>query len=94
LRRMGYARFAFVEQAVEGEQIHTTVGLFGDDMPPAAWKNFTPTLATNLWHYGARVAGAVIRRTPGLRTMAPRGRWFDIHADLPPAKPTTVSALG
>jgi FkbM family methyltransferase len=92
LRRMGYARFAFVEQAVEGEQIHTTIGLFGDEMSPRAWKNFTPALATNLWLDGVRAFGAVIRRTPGLRAIAPRGRWFDIHADLAPATRPTLSA--
>jgi hypothetical protein len=47
-------------------------------------------LATNLWLYGVRVLGAVLRRTPGLRAYAPRTRWFDIHADLAPQ--TTVSA--
>jgi FkbM family methyltransferase len=92
LRRMGYARLAFVEQDVEGEQIHTTVGLFGDEIPPSAWKNSTRMLATNLWLYGVRVLGAVLRRTPGLRTFAPRTRWFDIHADLAPVTQTTVSA--
>jgi FkbM family methyltransferase len=82
LRRMGYARFAFVDQTVEGEQIHATTGLFSDDMPATVWRGFTQARATNVWLHAARALGAVIRRTPGLRAVAPRVRWFDIHADL------------
>jgi FkbM family methyltransferase len=82
LRRMGYTRFALIDQTSEGKQIHSTSGLFTDDLPSDAWKSFAITLATNLGHYGGRALSAAIRRTPGFRQLAPRGRWFDIHARL------------
>jgi FkbM family methyltransferase len=82
LHRLGYARFAFVDQTAAGNQIHSTLGLFIDDLPPAAWKGFVTARATNLWLFGVRALSAIARRTPGLRSIAPRGRWFDIHADL------------
>jgi FkbM family methyltransferase len=82
LHRLGYARFAFVDQTAAGNQIHSTLGLFIDDLPPAAWKGFVTAKATNLWLFGVRALSAIVRRTPGLRSIAPGGRWFDIHADL------------
>jgi FkbM family methyltransferase len=82
LHRLGYPRFAFVDQTAAGNQIHSTLGLFMDDLPPAVWKGFDTARATNLWLFGVRALGAIARRTPGLRSVAPRGRWFDIHADL------------
>jgi hypothetical protein len=82
LRRMGYARFAFVDQTVEGEQTPATTGLFSDDIPATMWRGFTQARATNVCLQVARALGAVIRRTPGLRAVAPRVRWFDIHVDL------------
>jgi FkbM family methyltransferase len=82
LHRLGYTRFAFVDQTAVGNQIHSTLGLFIDDLPPAAWTGFVTARATNLWLFGLRALSAIVRRTPGLRSVAPRGRWFDIHADL------------
>jgi FkbM family methyltransferase len=82
LHRLGYTRFAFVDQTAAGNQIHSTLGLFIEDLPPAAWKGLVTARATNLALFGVRVLSAIARRTPGLRSVAPRGRWFDIHADL------------
>jgi FkbM family methyltransferase len=80
LRRVGYSRFAFVDQTVDGDKIHTTTGLFGQDLPDGAWRGFAKAGATSLWLYGVRAVSAAIRRTPGLKSVAPRARWFDIHA--------------
>ena len=82
LHRLGYTRFAFIDQSAAGNQIHSTLGLFLDDLPPAAWKGFVAARATNLWLFGVRALSGIARRTPGLRSLAPRGRWFDIHAEL------------
>ena len=79
LRRMGYRKFAFVDQTGDGDQQHATTGLFNDDLPRTAWVGSSRARAMNLWLYGMRAFGGAIRRTPGLRPLAPRSRWFDIH---------------
>lgn len=80
LRRLGYSRFAFIDQTVSGDKISTTTGLFDRDLPVGAWCGFAKAGATSLWLYGVRAISAAIRRTPGLKSAAPRARWFDIHA--------------
>ena len=78
LRRLGYRRFAFVDQ---GDELHGTSGLFIDDVPARAWRGPTAAKATTVALYGLRAAFGIMRRTPGLRAHAPRARWFDIHAE-------------
>jgi FkbM family methyltransferase len=80
LRRMGYAKFAFVDQTVEGERIHTTTGLASDDLPSAGWMSFAAARSKNLWLYGVWALSGLARRVPGMKAVAPRTRWFDIHA--------------
>jgi FkbM family methyltransferase len=82
LHRLGYTQFAFVDQTADDNQDASTLGLFIDDLPPSVWKGFLAAKATNLQLFGVRALSAVARRTPGLRSMAPRGRWFDIHVNL------------
>jgi FkbM family methyltransferase len=79
LRRMGYRRLAFVDQTVWGEQAYTTTGLFSEQLPAKLWRTGHAALVTNVWIAAKGALASVIRRTPGLRSVAPRGRWFDIH---------------
>jgi FkbM family methyltransferase len=78
LRRLGYARFAFVDQMAGSENVHSTMGLF--DLPDRDWKGFGNAGLINIWLYALRALSAAVRRTPGMRSVAPRARWFDIHA--------------
>jgi hypothetical protein len=59
LRHMGYARFAFVDQTVEAEQIHATTGLFSNDVPATMGSGFTQARAANVWLHVARAQRAV-----------------------------------
>lgn len=80
LRRMGYARFAFIDQTVDGEQIHTTTGLVGEDIPASAWQSGPVAMVKNARLYSLWALSGSMRRVPGIRNAAPRNRWFDIHA--------------
>jgi FkbM family methyltransferase len=80
LRRMGYQRLAFVDQTVWGEQAYTTTGLFSEQLPEKLWHGVAGALAMNIWIAAKGAFAGAMRRTPGLKRHAPRGRWFDIHA--------------
>jgi FkbM family methyltransferase len=80
LKRMGYNKFAFVDQTMEHDQRYTTAGLFSEQLPESAWVNYDRARATNFALAGFGNFKAVWRRTPGVKSFAPRPRWYDIHA--------------
>jgi FkbM family methyltransferase len=81
MKRMGYNKFAFVNQNDEGkDQRYTTSGLFSEQLPESAWVSYDRARATNFALAGIGNFKAVWRRTPGVKSFAPRSRWFDIHA--------------
>jgi FkbM family methyltransferase len=82
MRRIGYTRFAFVDQTPDSEIHSSTAGLFDDDLAPSAWTGLVGAALRSLQLHGIRAFGAAMRRIPGLRAVAPQARWHDIHADL------------
>ncbi len=87
LRRLGYSRFQIVDQTKVPEQRHPTLafqrgdsGLFGDELPKGAWMGLARAWALNCWIFLRELIGGGMRRTPGLRRVAPWRVWFDIHA--------------
>ena len=81
MKRMGYNKFAFVNQNDEGkDQRYTTSGLFSEQLPESSWVSFDRARATNFALSGIGNFKAVWRRTPGIKSFAPRPRWYDIHA--------------
>lgn len=83
LRRLGYRRFALVDQREEhdrSEERRTVGGVSGDEIAAESWAGWTGAAIKNVWLYAAWAFGGIARRTPVLRAVAPRVHWFDIHA--------------
>jgi FkbM family methyltransferase len=84
LRRLGYTRFQIIDQTKVPEQRHPTLasqrgdtGLFGAKLPEGHWMGFARAWALNC---SIALRSGVMRRIPGGRRFALRGKWFDIHA--------------
>jgi FkbM family methyltransferase len=91
LRRMGYTQFAYVDQtegyqpsALNGQRNHLdnnrSIGLLGGEISSSAWMGWRSAWAKNALLYGVWALGGVARRTPGLKAVAPRVHWYDVHA--------------
>jgi FkbM family methyltransferase len=86
LRRLGYTRFQIIDQTKVPEQRHRTLafqrgdtGLFGSELPKADWMGFSRSWLLNCWIV---FRSGIMRRIPGIRRFAVKGRWFDIHASI------------
>jgi FkbM family methyltransferase len=98
LRNLGYARFQIVDQqsipsqvpprpAREGAYVDHSfeldaTGLFGAELP-SPWLTFGGAIRRCAMIFARNKRIGLFRRIPGLRRLAGRGSWYDLHAALP-----------
>jgi hypothetical protein len=85
MRRLGYRRFAFVEQQAEHDSSsarRAVGGASGEEIAQGSWTGWLGAAIKNAWIFGVWAIAGAARRAPLIKAAAPGFHWYDIHAVL------------